>query len=65
MASQTAAATPIHIIRGDPNIALDAHLAEVGQAQCEQAEVFHLPEATHRLHHGHPEEVNPLLAFLL
>ena len=54
-------ATPIRIIWGDRDIALDAPLAEAGQALCEQAEVFHLPDATHWLHHDQPEEVNRLL----
>jgi pimeloyl-ACP methyl ester carboxylesterase len=54
-------AIPIRIIWGDRDIALDARLAEAGQAQCEQAEVFHLPDATHWLHHDRPEEVNRLL----
>jgi pimeloyl-ACP methyl ester carboxylesterase len=59
-------ATPIRIIWGDRDIALDARLAEAGQALCEQAEVFHLPDATHWLHHDRPEDVNRLLLdFLL
>ncbi len=58
--------TPIRIIWGDRDIALDPRLAEAGQALCEQAEVFHLPGATHWLHHDRPEEVNRLLLdFLL
>jgi pimeloyl-ACP methyl ester carboxylesterase len=54
-------ATPVRIIWGDRDIALDARLAEAGQAMCEQVDVFHLPDATHWLHHDQPEEVNRLL----
>jgi hypothetical protein len=40
-------AKPIRIIWGDRDFALAARLAEAGQALCDHAEVFHLPDATH------------------
>jgi pimeloyl-ACP methyl ester carboxylesterase len=54
-------AVPVRIIWGDRDVALDPDLAEAGMALCEEAEVFHLPHATHWLQHDEPEAVNRLL----
>jgi pimeloyl-ACP methyl ester carboxylesterase len=52
---------PVRIIWGDRDVALDPDLAEAGMALCDEAEVFHLPHATHWLQHDEPEAVNRLL----
>jgi pimeloyl-ACP methyl ester carboxylesterase len=56
---------PIRIIWGDRDVALDHRLAERALARCEEGEVFHLPEATHWLHHDAPDAVNRLLLSFL
>ncbi len=58
-------AIPVRIIWGDRDVALDRRLAEAGQALCERAEVFHLPDATHWVQHDAPDAVNRwLIGFL-
>lgn len=48
---------PVRILWGDRDVALDHRLADKGAALCDRAEVIHVPEATHWLHHDAPEEV--------
>jgi pimeloyl-ACP methyl ester carboxylesterase len=56
---------PVRAIWGDKDAFLDRGLAEASAALCHQAEVFHLPAATHWVQHEEPDEVNRLLmAFL-
>ena len=38
---------------------------EAGAALCDNAEIIHLPEASHWLHHEEPDRVNRLLAEFL
>jgi pimeloyl-ACP methyl ester carboxylesterase len=52
---------PVRILWGDKDSALEAPLAELSADQCTNAEVIHLPEATHWLHHEASERVNALL----
>lgn len=54
-------AVPVRMIWGDRDTALNASLADDALALCERGEVFHLPEATHWLHHEEPAQVNALL----
>jgi pimeloyl-ACP methyl ester carboxylesterase len=56
---------PVRVIWGDRDAFLDSGLAEAGAALCEDAEVIHLPEASHWLHHEEPDRVNRLLAEFL
>jgi pimeloyl-ACP methyl ester carboxylesterase len=53
--------TPVRIIWGDRDSALSARLADRAAALCRNAEVFHLDDASHWLHHEQPERVNRLL----
>jgi pimeloyl-ACP methyl ester carboxylesterase len=56
---------PVRVIWGDKDAFLNRGLAEASAALCDQAEVFHLPAATHWVQHEEPDEVNRLLiAFL-
>jgi pimeloyl-ACP methyl ester carboxylesterase len=67
-ASSTPAArirVPVRVIWGDRDAFLDSGLAEAGAALCDDAEVIHLPEASHWLHHEEPDRVNRLLAEFL
>lgn len=52
---------PLRLIWGDRDSALNAALADDALALCDRGEVFHLPEATHWLHHEEVEQVNALL----
>jgi hypothetical protein len=36
-------------------------MVEAGLGLCERGEAFHLPEATHWLHHAEPERVSQML----
>jgi pimeloyl-ACP methyl ester carboxylesterase len=56
---------PVRVIWGDKDSALDKGLAEAGAACCEQAEVIHVEQATHWLHHEEPALVGKLLAEFL
>jgi pimeloyl-ACP methyl ester carboxylesterase len=52
---------PVRLIWGDRDSALNASLADDALTLCDHGEVFHLPEATHWLHHEEVEQVNALL----
>lgn len=52
---------PVRILWGDKDTALEAPLAELSAAHCTNAEVIHLPGATHWLHHEESATVNGLL----
>lgn len=52
---------PVRVIWGDSDSALESGLAEAGVAYCRRGEVFHIPQASHWLHHEEPEQVNSLL----
>lgn len=52
---------PVRIVWGDRDTALNAGLAERAAARCRRAQVFHLPDASHWLHHEHSARVNALL----
>lgn len=52
---------PTRVIWGDQDSALDASLAEESLALCDDGEAFHLPDATHWVHHEEPGKVNDLL----
>jgi pimeloyl-ACP methyl ester carboxylesterase len=54
-------AVPVRVIWGDRDIALDRRLVEAGISRCDRGEAFHLPEATHWVHHEEPERVTRLL----
>ena len=54
-------ATPIRLLWGDKDSALEADLAEASIARCSAGEVIHLPDATHWLQHEEPQRVNALL----
>ena len=56
---------PVRIVWGDHDAALDAGLAERAAAQCDRAEVLHLPECTHWLQHEEPERVSRLIVEFL
>jgi pimeloyl-ACP methyl ester carboxylesterase len=57
---------PVRVIWGDRDAFLDRGLAEAGAALCDNAEIIHLPDATHWLQHEEPGKVNRLLVeFLL
>ena len=60
-ASPSRVRVPVRVIWGDQDAFLDGGLAEAGAALCDQAEVFHLPAATHWVQHEEPEQVNRLL----
>lgn len=53
--------SPLRVIWGDKDTALDKGLAERGAAQCVDAEVIHVKGATHWVHHEEPELVRRLL----
>jgi epoxide hydrolase 4 len=48
----------VPIIWGDRDTALNARLAERAAARCLTAEVFHLEDATHWLHHEPPQRIS-------
>ena len=52
---------PVRLIWGDRDSALNAALADDALALCEHGEVFHLPDATHWLHHEEVAQINALL----
>ncbi len=52
---------PVRILWGDKDSALESPLAELSAAHCANVEVFHLPDATHWLHHEKSARVNELL----
>jgi pimeloyl-ACP methyl ester carboxylesterase len=54
-------ATPLRLLWGDQDTALESGLAEASIARCDAGEVVHLPAATHWLHHEEPARVNELL----
>jgi len=56
---------PVRIVWGDRDAALDAALAERAAAQCDRAEVLHLPDCTHWLLHEDVERVNALIVEFL
>ena len=51
----------MRVIWGDRDAFLETGLAEASAALCDQAEVFHLPHATHWVQHEEPDAVNRLL----
>ncbi len=53
--------SPLRVIWGDKDTALDQGLAERGAAMCEDAEVIHVKGATHWVHQEEPELVSRLL----
>jgi len=66
--SSTASArirVPARVIWGDRDAFLERGLADSAVALCDDAEVIHLPEASHWLHHQEPERVNRLLTEFL
>ena len=52
---------PVRVIWGDKDAFLDRGLAEASAGFCDQAELFHLPGATHWVQHEKPDRVNRLL----
>ena len=60
-ASSARIRVPVRVIWGDRDAFLDRGLAEAGAALCDNAEIIHLPDATHWLQHEEPETVNRLL----
>jgi pimeloyl-ACP methyl ester carboxylesterase len=56
---------PVRILSGDADTALQPGLAEAALRYCEQAEVIHLPGASHWLHREEPEEIGARLAEFL
>ena len=64
-ASSSRARVPVRVIWGDRDAFLDKGLAEAGAALCDNAEIIHLPDATHWLHHEEPETVNRRIAEFL
>jgi pimeloyl-ACP methyl ester carboxylesterase len=52
---------PVRVIWGDRDRALERGLAEEAISGCDKGEVFHLPGATHWLHHEESALVNELL----
>ena len=52
---------PVRLLWGDRDTALEPGLADASIVRCSAGEVFHLPEATHWLHHEEPGRVNELL----
>jgi pimeloyl-ACP methyl ester carboxylesterase len=52
---------PVRVIWGDKDAFLDGGLAEASAGFCDQAEVFHLPAASHWVQHEEVEQVNRLL----
>ena len=59
--ADSAVRVPVRILWGDKDSALEAPLAEASAEKCLNAEVIHLPEATHWLHHEESARVNELL----
>src|SRR3954454_3449535 len=62
-ASSTPAArirVPVRVIWGERDAFLGSGLAEAGAALCDDAEVIHLPDASHWLQHEEPDRVNRL-----
>lgn len=53
--------TPVRMIWGKRDAALEWQMAEKSLEMCEQAELFFLEEATHWVQHDEPEQVNRLL----
>jgi epoxide hydrolase 4 len=56
---------PVRVIWGDRDAFLDPGLAEAGAALCDDAEIIHLPDASHWLQYEDAEEVNRLLVEFL
>ena len=56
---------PVRIVWGDRDTALEKGLAEAGAARCEHAQVLHVREATHWVHHEEPAVVNAALTDFL
>jgi pimeloyl-ACP methyl ester carboxylesterase len=57
---------PTLVLWGDRDTALQPGLAEASAAVCDEADVRHLADATHWLHHEHPQRINAALTrFLL
>ena len=52
---------PVRVIWGDRDGFLDCGLAEGGAALCDNADIVHLPDATHWLQHEEADDVNRLL----
>lgn len=52
---------PVRVLWGDRDSALNPGLADRALTHCAHGELFRLPEATHWLHHEHPQQVNALL----
>jgi pimeloyl-ACP methyl ester carboxylesterase len=52
---------PVRVIWGDRDAFLEPGLAEASAALCDQAQVFHLPDASHWVQHEEAERVNRLL----
>ncbi|MDB5891545.1 MAG: alpha/beta hydrolase [Polaromonas sp.] len=57
--------TPVGVLWGDRDTALERGLAEEGLDWCDNGEALHLPNATHWLHHEEPERVNAWLVDFL
>jgi pimeloyl-ACP methyl ester carboxylesterase len=56
---------PLRLLWGDRDAALEPGLADASIVRCTHGELFHLPEATHWLHHEEPARVNQLLVEFL
>jgi pimeloyl-ACP methyl ester carboxylesterase len=56
---------PVQVIWGDRDVALEKGLAEAGAACCDHAQVLHIRDATHWLHHEEAAVVNAALADFL
>jgi len=52
---------PLRLLWGDRDSALEPGLADASIVRCTHGELFHLPEATHWLHHEEAGRVNELL----
>jgi pimeloyl-ACP methyl ester carboxylesterase len=52
---------PVRIIWGDQDMAAVPALADQSAALCRNAEIYHLPEASHWVQHDEPEAVNGLI----
>ncbi|MDM0002765.1 alpha/beta hydrolase [Variovorax sp. J22P240] len=54
-------AVPVRVIWGDKDSALERTLAEDGAARCDHAEVIHIENATHWMHHEEPTLIEKLV----
>ena len=58
-------ATPVRLIWGDKDHALEPALADASVVHCSAGEAIHLPDATHWLHHEEPARITALLVEFL